>query len=579
MLNRSQHSKEVAINIVGSSVFGRYPKISIEKTYNMFESDQWMVPYAGYKSVIQSSTFGNAAKGRAIYTSTKLNRLVAIYDNRVYLIDLFFDQNSLHTFDQTVIQIGTLQTSSGICYITENNKPQIVISDNVNIYFYDPSLTPAQGGTFQVATANGIDPINFKPGFVDFHDTYILCAATNDQTYAPPATNTWRLGTILSSIPPDPVNDGKLVFPSDNAHVGLLQTKPDNTKAVVRFPSKGNVIYVMGEVVSEPWFDAGLQGFPYQRSSSYNIDYGCINPSTIAATDTLVAWLALNEKSGPIIIYSNGSDFNKITTDGIDYLFSQLQAPDDSRAFIYRQDGHLFYHINFYTDNLSLFYDFNTKKFYHASDEKGNVFIADQVAFFNNQYYFVSSKSGNLFAFDTIFTTYDGAEIPRIRICKPIRLASQEYFIANDVGFTIEQGHDPYQRELNGVIYLITEDGKKIITESGTIFILTELGDFIEFEDGSGDLLDESSLPFGSDFLILEENLVLYVPPRVDLSISIDGGESFSSKWPYYINNLGRRKNKLLWWRLGAANDITCMFEFWGLGRFVATDGIMNVRQ
>ena len=58
----------------------------------------------------------------------------------------------------------------------------------------------------------------------------------------------------------------------------------------------------------------------------------------------------------------------KITTDGIDYVLSQLTNPSDSQGFIFRQDGHLIYHINFYTDNLSLFYDFNNKKFFHASD-------------------------------------------------------------------------------------------------------------------------------------------------------------------------------------------------------------------
>lgn len=569
MINRSQRTKEVALDVAGSSTFARYPKISISKSINFFISDEWIVPYAGYQKAIDASMFGNAGAGRGIFTSTKLGFMIAVFDNRVYKIDIFFDQNELKTIDTTVTQIGTLQTSSGVVYITENLKPQVVISDNVNIYFYDQTLPQP----FQIATDNGTNPINFLPGYIDYHDTYILAAATHDTTITnnPPQNNTWRLGII------DHVS-GKLIFPHDNASVGELQTKPDNTKAVVRFPSHGNLIYVMGEIVAEPWFDIGLQGFPYQRSNSYSADYGCLNPDTIASTDTLVCWLAQNEKSGPIIVYSTGSEFQKITTDGIDYLLSQLQNPADSRAFLYRQDGHLFYHINFYTDNLSLFYDFNTKKFYHATDEKGNYFIADQVAFFNNQYYFVSRNNGNLYAFDTIFTTYDGAEIPRIRICSPIRLASQEYFIANDAGFTIEQGDTPYQKEVTGPVFLITQDNKFLITESGIIVLLTEDGFFITTEDDQL-LIAENSLPFGGDFLILEQGNIIYVPPRVDLSISIDGGESFSSKWPYYINQLGKRKNKLLWWRLGACNDLTCMFEFWGLGRFIATNGIVNARQ
>jgi len=202
-------------------------------------------------------------------------------------------------------------------------------------------------------------PLTFTPGYLTFHDTYFILAASNDTNYTPPANNTWRLSAQ---------NNG-LLWPSDQTGIGLLQTKPDNVQAVVRFPSKGNMIFVMGETVTEAWFDTGAQGFPYQRTNQFNIDYGCISPATVAFMDEYVVWLAQNEKSGPIILYSNGGMPEKITTDGIDFLFSTLQNPQDSQAFMYRQDGHLFYHINFYSDNLSLFYDFVTKKIYHASDQ------------------------------------------------------------------------------------------------------------------------------------------------------------------------------------------------------------------
>src|ERR1700741_3543174 len=160
----------------------------------------------------------------------------------------------------------------------------------------------------------------------------------------------------------------------------------------------------------------------------------------------VIVGLAQKEKSGPIIMYSDGGMPKKITTDGIDYLFSTLQDPADSQAFLYRQDGHLFYHINFYSDNLSLFYDFNADKFYHACDQNLNYFIASEVAFFNNQYYFVTKNNGNIFAFDTAITTYQDVdtigdkviyEIPRIRTCANIRAPDQEYRIINDGGFTI----------------------------------------------------------------------------------------------------------------------------------------------
>jgi len=200
------------------------------------------------------------------------------------------------------------------------------------------------------------------------------------------------------------------------------------------------------------------------------------------------------------------------------------------------------------------------------------------VAFFNNQYYFVTKNNGNIYAFDTIYTTYDGAEIPRIRTTRNIRQPSQDYFIASDVGFTIEQGETEAQKQYAGPIFLITQDGNRLITQGGPIYIVTEDGNFIETQDGNT-LVSEQTDPTSYAFLISEQPYYVYTEPRIDLSISTDGGDSFGSDFPYVLNPLGRRKNRLMWWQLGIANDLVLQFKFWGLGRFVATDGILNIRE
>ena len=599
MITRPPTFEAKPLNIVGSSTFGRYPKISIEKTYNMFVSDGWMVPYAGYAQAINAANLGAGTQGRALHTSTKFNRMIGVFNSHVYLINITFNQRTQKVTASQAVKIGELQTSKGIVYISENNVPQILISDGTSLYLYDRTLTP----NFQVVTTS------FLPGFIDFHDTYFLCAARADGFYTPPASNTWRLSAQ---------NNGAS-WPDDAASIGLLQTKPDNTQAVVRFPGKGNMIFVFGSTVTEPWFDVGYQLFPYQRNTSFNIDYGCLNPATIAAMDDIVAWLGINEKGGPVVFYSDGGPQRQITTDGFDYVLANMQNPSDSEAFMYRQDGHLFYHINFYTDNLSFFVDFladGSHKIYHASDENGNYFIAGEVAFFNNQYYFVTRNNGNLYTFDTIFTTYDGAEIPRIRTCKNIRNPQQEPFIANDCGFTVETGNSDYVQEAAGDIYLVTEslyanpfsfiaeDGHSLITEDGNQLIaqqadlndtftadvkkyitegdvqlfITEDNQYLLTEDGNN-LESEQGDPNGFSYLIAEQPLIHTIVPRVDMSISIDGGEHFSSYDSQYLPAIGQRKNKLAWWQLGWANDLVCQYRFWGLSRFVVTDGVVNVRK
>lgn len=552
---RSPSNQQMALNVCGSSTFGRYPKISIEKTYNMFQSDNWLVDYAGYKIIIPSTFLDNGTEGRGIFTSTKLGGLIAVFNDQVFLIKISYNQQTDEPLFDQIFPIGQLQSSSGVVYITENNRPQILISDNIHLYIYDTTVS----GTVQI-----VPGLNFTPGYITFHDTYFIAAASNDMTYTPPANNTWRLSLQNQGYTSDGTSMGTTAWPDISQNVGLLETKPDNVQAVVRFPSKGNMILVMGSIVTESWFDTGAQLFPYQRNNQFNIDYGCVQPATVAYMDEIVVWLAQNEKSGPIIMYSDGGMPKKITTDGIDFLFSELQSPASSQGFLYRQDGHLFYHINFYADNLSLFYDFNTDKFYNASDQNMNYFIASEIAFLGNQYYFVTRNNGNLFAFDTAFTTYQDVEssisttsktyiIPRIRTCRNIMLPSQDYFIANDVGFTIESGETNY--------YVQNADPNA----NPTLFGLLDGTNFL--------LLD------GENFALLsEEESIAQEGPKVFLSVSYDGGQAFGAEWAYDLPTIGKRRNRLMWWQGGIANTFTCQFRFQGIGRFVSTDGIVNIR-
>ncbi len=572
MITRGENFKQYPLNIAGSSTFGRYPKISIEKTYNMFISDNWLVPYSGYQIAISSTEFANAVEGRAVFTSTKFERLVVVEGANVYLVNIDYSQAQERVIFSQIILIGVLQTTTGVVYIAENNKPQIGFSDGTAFYLYDPD--PAFSPSFQAI------PLDFTPGYLTFHDTYFILAASNDTFYTPPANNTWRLSGQ---------NDGQ-TWASNSTTIGLLQTKPDNVQAVVRFPSKGNMIFVMGSIVTEAWFDTGAQLFPYQRNNQFNIDYGCLQPATVAYMDEMVVWLAQSEKSGPTIMFSNGGMPERISNDGIDYLFATLDTPEDSQGFLYRQDGHLFYHLNFYTDNLSLYYDFNTKKIYHACDQNLDYYIAAEVAYFNNQYYFITKNNGNLFALDTTITTYQDVdalgnqlthEIPRIRTCANIRDPNQDYMVINDLGFTIESGETDYQQQSLGEIILITQDGRPLITQGGLPELITQDGFPIITQDGI--ILTMQQNPGNDSALLIAQqeantgtsNLSL---PHVDLSISIDGGATFGNEWAYYLFPIGWRKNSLNWWQCGIANDFVAQFKFWGMGRFVCTDGIVNVR-
>jgi hypothetical protein len=395
-------NKTLPLDIVGSTVFGRYPKIGIEQTYNMIISDDWLVPYAGYQKVASIMPTG---EGRGIYNSIRYRHLIVVIDNGVYAVNQ----------SQAVTKIANIRTFSGDVFMDENNAGQIAICDKSSIYIFD-----YVNNTFQRATLDA----DFIPGYVCFQDGYFI--APNLKTVE------WRLSAL---------NNG-LSWPTDSSNVGLFQTKPNNPLATIRMPGKGNLLMVFGSTVTELWSDLGQQLFPYQKNSYFNVDYGCLNPATIAASDKFVVWLGVNDKSGPVIMYSDGGNPVQISNDGINFKFAQLTNPENSYGFLFKQDGHLIYQFSFPDDNLTYAFDFNTQKFFTLCDENMDYHIAKRVVYANNTYYFISQKNGNLYELNTRYTTYDGKEIPRIRVTKNIRTPDSERWTLDNATFPLEAGED-----------------------------------------------------------------------------------------------------------------------------------------
>lgn len=202
MITRGPNFQEVPLNIVGSSDFGRYGKISIQKTYNMFISDGALVPYSGYKVAIPAIDLGNAFEGRGIFSSTKFNRLVVVEGDGVYLVEIQYSQQYDKVIVYGVDRIGQLNSSSGVVYIAENNKPQIAISDGNSLYVFDPAVSDPSPKFKQI-------DLDFTPGYLTFHRGYFILAATNQ---------TWRL-SLLNQGYMDPAT-GDTAWPNVKQKVG-----------------------------------------------------------------------------------------------------------------------------------------------------------------------------------------------------------------------------------------------------------------------------------------------------------------------------------------------------------------------
>jgi hypothetical protein len=559
----------IPLKMAGGNHFGRYNKISDEQTWNMIVSEGALVDYAGYQNLFPAPLVANAS-GRGIYSSNNGHIMIVVIGSAVYSIS----QALAPTF------IGNLQTSQGDVFISENNASQIAIADEsfLYVYNYKTPTTPKLLQSIGMPLPPAMPPAGrffapfVTPGYVSFQNGRLIVADLNSQN--------WWLSGINDAL------QWSLTDTSNKAYQGSITVKPDTIQAAVPIPGAGNLLAVFGHTVMEMWQDVGNAVFPYQRSSTYNVDYGCLNASSIAALDSTIVWLSANEQGGATIMKIDGAGAREqsISTDGIDFKLSEITDPTNCTGFLFRQDGHLIYQFTFPTNNLSYVYDFNTNTFFTVSDEDQNYHIARNVVFFNNDYYFVSLNDGNVYTFGTQFSSlqYSATNIqqmPRIRITPPIRLPSQRMFICKSVGFTIENGQ-PNERQISfGPIYLITQDGKFLITQGTEEGLLVSQDDNY-FETQDGNLLETQQPSFTDSSFLIAQQMETFIDDAttecIDLRVSRDGGESFSSAIRYYMNPTGQRQSRLTWWRLGQSNDLTIQIQFIGFQRFIAFDGIVE---
>lgn len=516
---------EVELKIVGSSVFGRYPFVNPERTINMYISDNAMVNFSGYRNVL--SLLETHVEGRGFYKSTRGGFAIAVAGGNVYRIN---------DFDTSPILLGTISTTEGSVFIAENLSSQIAMVDGANVYIYNYETLDFGLAVFAVSNPDLI------PNYIDYHNTYFLFG--NGIT-----TNAGSQWFVYKNDSSDPLG-------IEIEQTLTLQTKADFAKAVKRIPGKGNNVAVIGLTVMEIWNNVGGLAV-YQRVSSINIDYGLASVSTLAASDEIVAWLGINENSEPSIQVMAGGSSQRISTDGIDFLLAEIVAPQDSTAFFFRQDGHLFYVLTFYndSDNKTVMYDFNTNKFFELTDWDNTYFPVRQVINFIDGNYFISLKDAKIYLIDTKITVYQTNEgeiyeVPRIRICPTFRLPKPDPFRVGLITFTIESGTQPYVPELCQD-YIIAQEGDNVII-------------YTEVDSGDGPMVVQQATCDRQD-------------SRIDLYISKNGGVTFSNPVPYYMRKTGFFDNQPRFMRMGKCNQFTAQFRFWGFWRFIITNAVMEI--
>lgn len=372
----------VPIDLTGGYNPSRFPFANNQGLYNWYvindKDESILVPTPGYKLIQSIVASGNA---RAIFRVPSLNQVVVVIGDTVYLLT-----NLSYTI------IGTLETTNGVVTIASGyteTSTEIGFCDGVAIYTYLTS-----DASFEKAS------IDFLPQCISFQDTYFLATAQS--------TNRLYISNN---------NNGRVWDAND------FTTVDNTTVAVLSYQEK---VYVYGQAKVYIFYNTGNASFPYQQDILRSFSYGLLTLSALSSGFGLMVWLGINNESSPVILSSDGGQPTPVSTEGIDHLINNLTHPEQCDSFMYQEDGHVFYQINWYNpkDNVSLLYDFTAQRLTRVGDKTFGVHPIKGIARSNNTQFAINRTSGNIFEFSVNYFTNDGVVTPRMVISK--NLSSQE---------------------------------------------------------------------------------------------------------------------------------------------------------
>ena len=363
-------------------------------------------------------------------------------------------QGSTVTAQTIITALGT--GTGGAGSYTVNNSQTVT---SRTLYGLNWSVLPSTDGAFTSATS------------VDIVDNYFV--------YNRPDTQQFGASAALSPISP------ALSFGSkDGAPDDLVSLIVDHRE-----------VYLLGEVSSEVWIDAGTIPFPFQRIPGTSTQHGIAAPFSVARLGNSFAYLSRNTRGQAQIVQMNGYVPTRISTHAVENSLTN-QVVNNAVAWAYQLEGHEVYVINFPTINITWAYDVSSgmwHKWLYTNNlgqyerARGNCCVEFQGLVMVGDY-----ANGKIYKLDPLNYTDDGQHVRRLR--------RAPHLVAD------------FQREY-----------------------FDELQ--IQFQPGVG-------LPTGQG-----EN------PQAMLRWSDNGGSTWSNEHWTTIGLIGKYANRAIWRRLGTARD------------------------
>ncbi len=446
----------------------------------------------------------------------------------------------LSSFNQGLIWGPDFTTGSGNTFVaTSGGSPNLVLTSGTTL-FYQVG-TPVQFNT----TGGGTLPVGTP--VITAGTTYYVKTVVNSTTFTISPTNGGTAITFATAgtAPIFVTNLGQL-------QQGAITTHPGNIVACRTLHRK---LFLFSQFFTEVWENQGIgTNLPFRRNNSLLMEYGTAAIGSIAVGFDKLFFLSQDRDGLGSVMEVVGSEAAPISNRALDFILAQyaaLQQISDCRAFLIKENGIIFYRMNFTLANHTYVYNVSfsdpaaeeSRRWHEEEVLNGDRAIPQTHSFFNGNNFVGNYKAPILYQIDPNTYTNDGEIIRRMRITKAFVPPGYQRIRVDRLQVDLLQGQVDLSDNQTVELDLLDEDGDIITTESDVDILLEQ-----------------------AETLFFPHTMIVF------LSISKDGGQSYGYKVPAIMGNVGQRTFRTLWRKLGTTKRgqaFVGKFEFFEDAPFV----------
>lgn len=267
---------------------------------------------------------------------------------------------------------------------------------------------------------------------------------------------------------------------------GAITTHPGN---IVACKTLHRRLFLFSAFFTEVWENQGIgTNLPFRRNNTLLMEYGTPSIGSVAVGFDLMFFLSQDRDGLGAVMEVSGTESRPVSNKALDFQLSQyIQLPTtpsgqgvaDARGFMVKENGIIFYRLNFTTANHTFVYNVTMsnpaneaeRRWHEEEVLNGDRHPAEVHVFFNGLNYYGHYKKSIFYLVDTELFTNDGEPIKRMRIGRPVCPPGYQRTRIDRFQIDLLQGQVDVElqfEELNidteNEFDLLTEDGNNLIT-------------------------------------------------------------------------------------------------------------------